>query len=417
MTTAKAAVVQERPATPSVTRLMSPGLDVALQQFSNPEVLTAGKVNVIALDAVAARFGARWAMRREQVHHHVDTMLVRQLGSQGYHLRISDMDILVCQPTMPRLSGQAFCLRLLREIFHHFLGESEQADIGVHEVLSLSLDAIEARRVNAGAVDAAEASECFGRASAVRNDPPQLGGVDIWTPFVAANGRRVEVACTLQPVRELRGGAVIALRFCRRVTDAASGAGFDACELARLSGSDRLRIDLGAMVEGFNLLRDQAPDARPPALIIPISFSSLSNVDGRACIVSAFQEARRHAAQGVICELGDVDGVPATTMLAAAAMIRPFSLFLIGHAQELTRSEARTLREVGLRGVSLTCPTSLGPGEFAPWAKAAIAAGKTAAKSVLLYGVPSEADRDLVRALGGTHASVRGPANPTTRGE
>src|SRR5438067_12280542 len=87
-----------------VTRLLSPGIDAALEQFASPEVLAAGKVNLISMDAVAARFGARWPMRRDQVHEHVQGVLDRNLGARGFHLRISETDILVCHPELGRLA-------------------------------------------------------------------------------------------------------------------------------------------------------------------------------------------------------------------------------------------------------------------------------------------------------------------------
>src|SRR5947208_16332571 len=91
------------PQSDQITRLLSPGLEAALEQFANPLVLAEGKVNVLALDAIVERFGGRWAMRRDSVHEHVQATLDRQLGSRGYHLRISDTDILVCQPDLGRL--------------------------------------------------------------------------------------------------------------------------------------------------------------------------------------------------------------------------------------------------------------------------------------------------------------------------
>jgi hypothetical protein len=379
-------------------------LEAALQQFADPQVLAAGKVNVIALDAVVERFGARWPLRRDQVHEHVQATLDRQLGSQGYHLRISDTDLLVCQPNLERLTGQAFCLRVLREILQHFLGQSEGADIGVHEVLSISADGIEAKRVDAASAYAAEAAGAA--ASSASADATSIGTVDIWTPFVASNGRRVNVSCSLAPVFELKRGNLIGVRFARRVTDASTGLEFAAPELERLSRSDRLRIDLGLIVQGLNLVRQQGPGCRTPALIIPISFSSPSNLEGRARIVTAFKEARSHSERGVISELCEIDGVPATTLLSAAAMVRPFSLFVIGHVAEFPPAWERPLREAGLRGVSMACPPHLAGAEFHGWANSAIRAAKRASRAVLLYQLPSEDERRLAASLGATHASV-----------
>lgn len=393
---------------PHVTRLLSPGIEAALEQFASPEVLRAGKVNLIAMDAVAERFGARWSMRREQVHDHVQGVLDRHLGAQGYHLRISDTDILVCHPELGRLASQAFCLRLLRDILSHFLGTSELAEVGVHEVLRVSSTGVEARPVDARAVEAAE--EAADAAGAKNVDTPNslLGPVAVWTPFVAANGRKIEIACTLDPVIELKGRATIGLRFRRSVTDAATGREFSGAELERLSRTDRLRIDLGAVALGLKALRNSRRSAPPPALILSVSFSSLSNLDDRARIVSAFQEARAYARQGLICELRDIEGVPLATLQAAASMIAPSSLFVVGHLMECTRGEARTLKDAGLRGLSTECPPNLDGAAFLGWAKQTVLTARQATRSVLIYRLPSMQQAMIAAALGATHAHVGG---------
>lgn len=393
---------------PHVTRLLSPGIEAALEQFASPEVLRAGKVNLIAMDAVAERFGARWSMRREQVHDHVQGVLDRHLGAQGYHLRISDTDILVCHPELSRLASQAFCLRLLRDILSHFLGASELAEIGVHEVLRVSPTGVEARPVDARAVEAAEDEADAAGAKAFDAPNSLLGPVAVWTPFVAGNGRKIEIACALDPVIELKGRGTIGLRFRRSVTDAATGREFSSAELERLSRTDRLRIDLGAVALGLKALRDSRRAAPPPTLILPVSFSSLSNLDDRARIVSAFQEARTYARQGLICELRDIEGVPLATLQAAASMIAPSSLFVVGHLMELTRSEARVLKDAGFRGLSTECPPNLEGAAFLGWAKQTVLTAKQATRSVLIYRIASLQQAMIAAALGATHAHVEG---------
>jgi hypothetical protein len=391
-----------------IRRLMSPGIDSALEQFASPEVLESGKVNLIAMDAVVARFGDRWPSRREQVHDHVDAMLDRQIGVRGYHLRISETDILVCQPDLGRLAGQAFCLRLLREILRHFLGSAEPADVMVHEVLQVSAAGVEARPVDPRAAEAADDEQSAPQAVAGAARSSVLGPVSVWTPFVASNGCKVEITCTLDRVMELKGGTTIGLRFRRTVTDAVTGREFDSAEVARLSRADRLRIDLGTVALGLNALRRDRNAAPPPALILPVSFSSLSNLDDRARIVSAFQEAGAHARKGLICELREIEGVPATTLQAAATMIAPFSLFVIGHLEEFTPIEARVLREAGLQGISTEWPSYLAPDAFLGWVKRTVAAGKHAARSVLLYRLRLPQQAALATAVGATHAHLVG---------
>lgn len=406
-----------------VTRLLSPGLDAALEQFSNPELLAAGKVNVIALDAIMERSGRRWPSRRELVHDHVQGVLDRQLGSQGYHLRISDTDVLICQPELAALTGQAMCLRLLREILGHFLGEGTLADIGVHRVLSVSTDGVEAQKIDVRAAYAAAATiEANNEEPSLKGSKKVFRSVDVWTPFVGSNGQTIEVTCALQAVRELKGLSEIGFRFLRRVTDSGGARELSSSDLARLSRSDRLRIDLGAIMQGMNALQDEHLASEPLTLIIPISFSSLSNLDGRAHIADAFQEARDYARQGVICELREIEGVPVTTLLPCVGMVRPYSLFVIGHVSELTRAEARVLKDAGLRGTSMECPPNLGDARFIGWAKSAILTAKEVARSVLLYSLSSDVHSHMAAALGATHTTLanargtRGRAPPRRPG-
>ncbi|MDB5435901.1 MAG: hypothetical protein JWR47_2158 [Phenylobacterium sp.] len=392
----------------TVRRLLSPGIDAALEQFASPEVLASGRVNLIAMDAVAERFGDRWPMRRDQVHEHVQALLDQKIGARGYHLRISETDILVCQPELGRLAGQAFCLRLLRDILHHFLGSAEPADLAVHEVVQVSPMGVEARPVDPRAAEASDDEMGRSAAADVAAANSDLGPVAVWTPFVASNGCQVEVTCTLDPVIELKGRTAIGLRLRRSVADAMTGREFSATELARLSRSDRLRIDLGAITLGLGELRRSQPEAPPLALIVPVSFSSLSNLDDRARIVTAFQEARAYARQGLICELRDIDGVPATTLQTAATMIAPSSLFVIGHLEEFTRIEARVLKDAGLRGISTEWPSHLDPATFLAWAKQTVSAGKHAARSVLIYRLRLPQHAAVAAAVGATHAHVIG---------
>src|SRR4051794_36436829 len=86
-------------------RLTSVDLAAAVGPFSDAGLLTEGKVNLIALDAIVERLGARWALRRDQIHDHVDRRIQRRLGAKGYHLRVSETDILICQPDLGRFAG------------------------------------------------------------------------------------------------------------------------------------------------------------------------------------------------------------------------------------------------------------------------------------------------------------------------
>src|SRR5579859_7637482 len=65
-------------------RLISAGAEDMLERFSDPKLLAAGKANVISLEAVQNRFGARWELRRDQVYSFTERVLERGVGDSGF---------------------------------------------------------------------------------------------------------------------------------------------------------------------------------------------------------------------------------------------------------------------------------------------------------------------------------------------
>jgi len=387
-----------------VSRFQSAGLEAAMEQFANPQALAAGMVCVIDLDTVVQRFGSRWPMRREHVHEHVTSTLDRQLGPTAYHLRISDTDVLICQPDKERLAGQALCLRALREILTHFLGDGEMADTGVHEVVRISPEGVEARRVDVRAASAAaaeEAGKTGGRPEP--GSPTSLGGANQWTPFVTAYGVGLQVTTRPEPVFQLRGKRAIGLRLTNCVAHVRSGRQLRAPELARLTTADLLRIDVAGLLKGLEALRQDGQ--RRLTVIVPVTLSSLSHPAGRARIITGLQEAREHVDGGVICELRLIEGAPSAALAQALAIVRPYCLLVIGNLDEPNVGLGRMLKGTGLNGVSTRVPQGLEGAAFIGWANAAIRSARQASKSVLLYGLSSEHAVNTAITLGATHGS------------
>ncbi|MDZ4372216.1 MAG: hypothetical protein U1C74_12435 [Phenylobacterium sp.] len=385
-----------------VSRFQSAGLETAIEQFANPQALASGMVCVIDLDAVVQRFGNRWPMRREQVHEHVTSTLDRQLGPTAYHLRISDTDVLICQPDKERLAGQALCLRALREILTHFLGDGEMADVGVHEVVRISPDGVEARRVDVRAASAAEEAS-KARAAAPPDSSNTLGAANQWTPFVTAHGVGLQVTTRLEPVLQLRDRRAIGLRLTNTVAHLRSGRELRGPELARLTTADLLRIDVAGLLKGLEALRQDWE--RRLTVIVPVTLSSLSHPAARARIITGLREAREHVDGGVICELRLIEGAPPAALTQAVAIVRPYCLLVVGSLDEPSIGVARLLKGIGLNGVSTRVPQGLEGAAFIGWATAAIRSARHACKSVLLYGLASEHAMNTARVLGATHGS------------
>jgi hypothetical protein len=388
-----------------VTRMASTGLTESLERFDDPSLLDEGKVNVISLDAIVERLGARWPQRRDQVYDHAEKTLEKHLGLHGYFARISEADYLICQPELGRFSAQAACLRYLREIFQYFLGDAKPADNGVHHVTKVSPKGVMAARVDARHVEREEEVEQAERRQAAL-DAEELASkaatLDQWSPFVASDGRELRVTCHLEPVLELKTFGRIGFRMARRVLVVGSGDALTAAQVANLSSADILKIDLATIARGLDRVKSNQADGPQLSLIIPVSHVSLSSQRARTQIVVALKTAGGMVKRGVICEISDIEGVPQGALLSAASLIRPFSLFVVGRLNVAppTSSTVAQLKGAGLQALSVECPPRQTEGDFMDWAKVT--------KSVLVYQASSSRDAGLAGLLGATHASVRG---------
>lgn len=238
-----------------------------------------------------------------------------------------------------------------------------------------------------------------------------LGSADQWTPFVTTSGAAVRVGTVLEPVKQLRDGVVMGVRLSSSVHSMKTGRELRPPELARLAGTDLLRIDIAGLLKGLEALGERSR-GEVPAVIVPVTLSSLSGAAGRSRIVMALREARKYVSGGVICELRGVEGAPLALLIQAVALVKPFSLLTIVELEELSTASARPLRGVSLNGVSTRGPQNLAGAAFLGWAASAVRSAKLVSKSVLLWGLASDQLIPTAQSLGVTHASIR--PEPTT---
>jgi hypothetical protein len=392
---------------------VSAGGEASLERFSDAQLLAEGKVNVISLEAVEQRFGPRWALRRDQVYDFASRVLERGVGDQGFHQRVSATDFFIVHPDLSRLAGQAACLRYLREILNHFLGDAQMAASGILQVTKITKGALEASQVDAHAAEAAtvaaEAAQSLAapKPAVSDDDDRDIPSVNRWTPFVATDGRELRVTATLEPVYELKGFTRIGFRMIRRVIVVSSNEELSLAQVALLSAGDRLRVDLATITRGIDRLRADG-GGQQLSLIVPLSFASLSSQRGRAELVTPLKAAGTLVRLGVICEICDIEGVPQGALLAAVSLVRPFSLLVVGRLEQPTPNVIARLDGTGLQALSFECPRGLGDAEFVGWATSAIAAAKRRAKSVLVYRASSTQRAGTLASLGASHVSLAG---------
>jgi hypothetical protein len=393
-------------------RLVSADAETALERFSDPQLIAAGQINLISLEAVQQRFADRWQTRKDQVFDFAERVLERGVGPGGFYLRVSDTDFFIVHPELSRLAGQAACLRYLREVLNHFLGDAVMAPAGVLQVSQISKGRLEAEPVDAIRADAAHAAGDFGDIEAVRlpawkeGEAPPVAKLNQWTPFVANDGRQLRISATLEPVYELKGFTRIGFRMIRRVIVVATGEELSNQQAAALSAGDLLKADLATITRGIDRLKAESGGEKQLSLIVPISFSSLSSQRGRTELTAPLKEAGSLVKLGVICEILDIEGVPAGALLAATSLVRPFSLLVVGRLTAPTPSSISRLAGAGLQAMSFECPKNLGDAEFMGWAHATIAPARKVARSILVYGVGSPQRAGALVSFGASHVSL-----------
>jgi hypothetical protein len=399
-------------------RLVSTGLEASLEQFNDPQLLAEGKVNLISLEAVRERLAARWVFRRDQVYGFTDRVLERSIGDTGAYLRVSDTDFFIVHPDLSRMAGQAACLRYLREVLNHFLGDDQGAAACILQVTGIAGGALEARAIDLRASPSSDVAPTTDGPAA--GEPPQPAGevaapqpeqdaasaLERWTPFVCNDGRQLRVSATLEPVYEVKSFTRIGFRMIRRVIEMANEEELPPQRIAQLSAADLLRVDVATILRGIGRLKHDADGESPLSLVVPISFVSLSSQRSRAELVNHLKEAGALVKMGIVCEICDIEGVPPGMLLAAASLVRPFALLVAGRLLAPAPAAVRQLAGAGLKALTFDCPTGLGDAEFVGWATAAVGAAKQVAKSVVVYGASSPARAGTLASLGATHVSL-----------
>jgi len=426
-------------ATAPILRLDASTVSALLDRFHDPSLLAEGRVNVLALDAIRERLGPRWQLRQELVYDHVQEVVERRLGPAAVSIRVAETLFAVVQPDADRMTAQALCLRCLRDIHQHFLGQAEVGDLALHEVTRITPDGLFGARVDMAALAVAEAglrapspSRSWapdqarppfegwkGFVAGPDAAPPEPGAprswapppgrgamVDRWTPFVAGDGRTVRASCTLEPVLRLGSSTCLGYRLGRRVVELPSELPLSAAEQQNLSRADIARIDYATLARGLDRLAREDGGEPSPALMIPVSFVTLSNQRTREVFIGLLEEAKRGVKHGLICEVTDLDGVPSSALLAAIALIKPFCIRVVGSIEGMPPPSARNLKEVGLNGLTAECPRNLGDAEYIGWLKQIRKSSKPVSQNVVACRVEGMRRAGMAFQAGLSHATL-----------
>ena len=388
-----------------------------LERLEAMPLAASGKVSAISLGAVAARLGPKWSFRRDLVLDYLERTLQGRLGPAAIVLKLSDTEILVAQPDATRLGGQMAVLNSLRDTLQHFLGEALIGDMVVHEVTRIARGEIYGEQLDVPAVEAGAAEE----QRQARRKQPAEGPAGVWSPFLASDGRTLRVSCRLEPVIQLKTSARIGHRIAREVFVARRDIPLSPEEVRQLPRADLERIDFAGVERAIARLKSSGD--RDPSLIIPLSFATLSSTRARGILRGLLTEAHQSVQHGLICEICDIEGAPLSALADAIAFVRPFSLYVTGRVSGQGPGRLQDLRGIGLAGLSIECPASIGgDAEFIGWMKSRRATLKAVGKAAIVYRLPSLRNAAMASVLGLTHGSLRqsddaGQGAPTERAD
>ncbi len=393
-------------------RLISDDGGTVIDRLCGSPLLAAGKVVMIGLDAVRTGMGESWAGKRERVWEFSERCFTRHAGSEAMVVRVSETDYLIVQPDLSRYAGQATCLAALKEVLTFFLGEARRGDLALREVTTLSHGSFTSRHLedvvfaDPSSADASAEVAIDPRPARAAEAPTaqSLSSPDRWSPFVSDEGRTLRISSRLEPVFEMHQARLVGHRLDPVVTCLDTQVTLDVAALRALSGADRERVDLATIARGVSRIRSTDAKARSPLIMLPAAFTTLGSSRGRAALVAALTEAKIDAWTRVVCEITDLDDVPASRLVEALSLIKPFCYAAVGRVGKNGRT-LNALASAGFNGVSRLFNGERDDGALYDGLRRHVAACQGRIKVCMAFGLPSYRALAVAGAAGATHAS------------
>ncbi|MDO1560272.1 hypothetical protein Q0812_12615 [Brevundimonas sp. 2R-24] len=383
----------------------------ALEHLSGSPLLAEGAVTLISVEAVRDKAGPRWDRKRDDVASYVQRKLEEHLAPHDLSFQISDTEFLIAATAETPAAGRALCLKVLQDVLVHFLGAAELGDMNLRTVDSIAgdelactrLDPARIARAPKAAAEPSPPTDVIARPRQTARLDPVVERQKNPVSFRGVTGRRLKVAFSTTPIRNLRQEAIAAIRIGVSIIDEDENVVLGAHGLSQLNDDDIAQIDR-ATLEFAALFLEQAVGDFGGGLIAPVSFRTAATRKGRQGMIQACAEAPS-APCLLVLEMSGVDhGTPGGRIaevlglvggLCRAVFVRP----------PLERRTLEHLRGVGFQGVCL----EVGPliTEPAPSAQRLLQLGallQGLAPVKVALGLPSEPLAKVAQTAGFTHA-------------
>ncbi len=381
-----------------VDRVASAEARDALTRLAGSDVLRAGGVNLIGLDAIRAKLADRWPSKKIRVWEHCERDLEKRLGPYDMVVRLDEVTFLVATPALTRFQAQAACMHALQDILKFFLGESQSRDVNVRNVTSLTGDEVSSAPLDPAAIarDHAAPPEAHEEHEHVTEWKPPLAGRTESAAFMSVARQPIEVRLGVEAVWNLRRDLVTSFLIER------------AAHPATQDPSDELQVDIAVMAYASQLLQEHKSTGGRLTLHLPISFSSVASVRARELSIKMMRHLHAAMRETTLIEISNLDpGVPPSRLIEVVSLIKPFCLGVLARVRP-SKKALDAVRGCGLKGLIVE-GSSLGrnPAEVGALMKAFAETARGIAPNIIVHGLEDQMMIELAKTAGLTHASVR----------
>ncbi|MDP1736454.1 MAG: hypothetical protein Q8L23_03330 [Caulobacter sp.] len=394
---------------PPAERLNAADVAAMLDRFGGHDLMARGAVNIISLAAIREVAGDRWPRKRPDVWAYMERKLAEHLTYQDMAQRVGETDYLIAMTSEDGVAAQAVALKVLEEVLMHFLGAAEPRDMAVRAVTDLKDGEVSCAPLDPVFILQARArAEAEPPTPAVRPvvDPFELRKRNPFS-FHAAAGTPLRVDFAVEDVQSLKHGVTAALRIEPTVTEVLTGRTVPARAFGKLSDIDLLTIDQ-ATLEFAALFLPRVDGQGQPALIVPVSFRTMSTSKGRQLLINCSGAAPGRVKASVMLELVDIDrGAPLSRLIEVLGLLKSVCRGVFARVQP-GKDAMASLKGVRLGGMTLDAADL--PGPDSRIAVQILEFGRQArglAPALAVQGLSNDGFFAVAETAGLTHASVR----------
>lgn len=394
---------------PSLDRLNAADVSAMLERFGGHDLMARGAVNIISLAAIRDTAGVRWERKRPDVWAYVERKLAEHTTYQDLTQRVSETDYLIAMTSEEGVAAQAVALKVLEEVLLHFLGAAESRHMSVRAVTDLKDGEVTCAPLDPVFILQTRArleSEPPTPVERPKVDPNELRKRNPYS-FHAATGTALRIDFAIEEVSSLKHAVVAALRIEPTVTEALTGRIIPARAFSKLSDADLMTIDQ-ATLSFAALFLPKVDGQGQPALIVPVSFRTMSTRKGRELLIGCAGAAPGRVKASMMIELVDIDrGAPLARLIEVVGLLKTICRGVFARVQPAKDAMA-PLEGVRLMGVTLDAADL--PGPDSRIAAQILEFGRQArglAPALAVQGLSSDGFFAVAETGGLTHASLR----------